>query len=499
MDDARNRSPLDDKQRQERERQELADAKANSLFSESTWSIDRALFWAATRDRNAMAEYFSSDDRAVFREVFRDDQLRAVSEHLNRLGTTSRATLDDLIKAARHGDISIEGRERGASSWTLINSGDWGGGESPGGLEIFENSDHGPYASDPDVRHRQVWNDLRVYREQVIDAFPEHEPDTKAQIHVSSPWADDEYARANREFQERPWWVRSTKETINDVLGDAANGLLSGAEVEAIARERGWPDPMSSWKADSPGVFEQDHWNFAMAVAWICWRRDDAVREVWPYWLERHYHWRKTTVDRLGPDGTQVRVRGQVLEPFDPSHATVFRSRSLARPKDSSHLPLPAISIEDGLRDLLSRLRAGDVDAIRRGTRVPPAEWLALTHDGYHNGPQYVGIRRDYALDWEILIPTFEVLKLWPKLLPNAGRGPGAEVPNKVWQDAFVSASAWYKAVGMDEARRKLLEESKTPSEATMAISAAKTWNADMPEKRQVKPSSLERSLRKRS
>jgi hypothetical protein len=256
--------PLDDEQRREKER-ELVAAKLHELFSEPIWTMDHALFWAATRDRQAMAEYFASAERAVFGATFRDMQFTVLVQHLNRHGIERRASLEDLVKAARHGAITIEGKKNSASEWTPIPSRDWAGGPSPGGLEISEDSVRGPYASEPEEPHRIVWKRLCVSRQQVMDAFPEHEPEST------------------------------------------------------------------------------------------------------------------------------------------PS---------------------------------------------------------------------------------------------------NADKALGAVVPNKAWQDAYVSASAWYKAVGMDEARKKLLYEGKTPSQATMAISAAERWNTDRPKDKHVKdvqPESLARSLRKRS
>lgn len=227
MDDARNRSPLGDKQRQKKERQDLALAKANNLFTETLWSIDRALFWAATRDRNAMAEYFSSSERAIFLETFSDGQLKNLVEHLNRLGTSRRASIDDLVEAARRGTVTIEGRENSASGWTPIHSGDWGGGESHGGLAVFDDSVRGPYASDPDIGPRKVWNDLRLPRQQVMDAFPE---------------------------QETPV-TPSTDGSAND-----------GPDPSQF-------DPMK----------EMD-WSLGMAVAWIAYRTVNRVREYWPRW-----------------------------------------------------------------------------------------------------------------------------------------------------------------------------------------------------------------------
>ena len=265
MDDAQERSAVCENQLQENERKELIAAKAHELFSEEFWYMDHALFWAATRDRQAMAEYFASAERAVFGATFRDMQFTVLVQHLNRHGIERRASLEDLVKAARHGAFTIEGKKNGASDWTVIPSRNWAGGLSPSGLHIFEDGARGPYASELETPHRTVWNELLVSRQQVMDAFPEHEPEST------------------------------------------------------------------------------------------------------------------------------------------PS---------------------------------------------------------------------------------------------------NADKALGAVVPNKAWQDAYVSASAWYKAVGMDEARKKLLDEGKTPSQATMAISAAERWNTDRPKDKHVKdvqPNSLARSLRKRS
>ena len=182
MADAEEQSAVCENQLKENERKELIAAKAQELFSEELWGMDHALFWAATRDRQAMAEYFASPERAVFGETFRDMQFAVLIHRLNRLGIERRASLEDLVKAARQGAIAIEGKKNGASDWTVIPSRNWAGGPSPGGLEIFENCARGPYASEPETPHRTVWTKLRVSRQQVMDAFPEQEPDPNRRL-----------------------------------------------------------------------------------------------------------------------------------------------------------------------------------------------------------------------------------------------------------------------------------------------------------------------------
>lgn len=132
-----------------------------------------------------------------------------------------------------------------------------------------------------------------------------------------------------------------------------------------------------------PNVLAADHWNFAMAVAWICWRSPDAAREVWPRWGE--------------------------LQSLNCCIATVFRLRS---PIDNVTAP-PAVSIDAAIADLLSRLRSGDIRASFRGEPIAPEQWLALSHDGYLDGPHYVGTNRFFASDWEILMLRSEILELW--------------------------------------------------------------------------------------
>lgn len=239
---------------------------------------------------------------------------------------------------------------------------------------------------------------------------------------ANSPWEDDEIVRANRRFHERPWWERSSGETIHDIIGDAMNGHFQPSEVAALAREKGWRDPLSTWKEGSPGIFAEDYWNFAMAIAWICWRSEDAAREVWPRWLEHHSFWRETRMTKPARDGTPALVMGCVPESYERSHATVSglrgRLRGRKNPGMALKLPDPTISLDQGISDLLSRLRAGDVHAVCRRENIPREQWLALTHDGYHDGPQYVGTGGEYALDWEILILKSEILELWREMSP---------------------------------------------------------------------------------
>lgn len=461
----------------EEERQALWDSTEQWLFGEQFWGIDHALFWAATRDRKAMAKYFAGGHSAETVAPTDPFRLTTLQLWLQERGR-AYAKIHDLETAARRGTITIEGQEDGEPVWKPIPSSHWAGGPSPGGLVILEDANRGPYAAVANqVPHRKVWTGLRVRRDQVTYAFPE-----------------DEIVRANQDYAGRAHWVRSSGQTIDDILGDAANGLLSESDVETIARKNGWPDPKSSWKEGSPGVFKQDHWNFAMAVAWICWRSDGAVREVWPRWLERHYFWRPSTVDRLGPDGTQVRVSGQVLEPFDDSMATVFRLRNLALSRQTPRLPPPAILIDQGIGDLLSRLRAGDVHAIWRGTVMSPEAWLALTHDGYHDGPQYAGKGGTYALDWEVLIPRFEILKWWR----DTSLGLDAGAHQSAWQCAFDSPSAWYVRDGELLALQELGVGGHVSARDSARWAEAE-WNRELPEtcKPAKWPSLLRASQRK--
>lgn len=155
-------------------RAELAAEMEAWLFKEPYWGIDHALYWAATRDRKRMGEYFSPRERTVFGNTFRDGLMYMAMLDAKKSEIATRADIADIESAARRGLLVIEGKPDESSGWQSIPHGDWGGGPSFGGLSLFDGY-AGPYAAAAGAVHKKIWINLRVRRQDVLRAFREGE------------------------------------------------------------------------------------------------------------------------------------------------------------------------------------------------------------------------------------------------------------------------------------------------------------------------------------
>jgi hypothetical protein len=232
---------------------------------------------------------------------------------------------------------------------------------------------------------------------------------------------------------------------------------------------------MSVFRAERslPDILAEDHWNFAMAVAWICWRRGDAARVVWPRWLE--------------------------LQSLNRGLATVFGLRNpidnVTASEPISTLAPPAVSIDDAIADLLSRLRKGDIGASFRGEPIARERWGLLTHEGYLDGPHYAGTNRLFACDWEILILRSEVLELWRDMSLPPAAPPVVERERDSTPKKWTSAAAWYRSEGRKAAEDKLKADGSRLTEGRIQRAASDVWNA-MPcnKDRKVNPGAFKKA-----
>lgn len=193
-----------------------------------------------------------------------------------------------------------------------------------------------------------------------------------------------------------------------------------------------------------------------------------------------------------GDNSPELNSQGELVRAIEAGHIAIF-----GRPLVGECLrPVRPIQAQlwrgaDGLR-----LCAGS-----------PASWLSDTFYATSNPP-------GPSVFYDLEVCRTALLRAFPAGDDQAqaqARAPNANPPPKQDQnpaeqstlpeetDAYASASAWYKAVGRDEARKELLDEGKTPTQATMAKRAAEKRNTDRPKDKPVLPKSLERSLRKRS
>lgn len=148
-------------------------------------------------------------------------------------------------------------------------------------------------------------------------------------------------------------------------------GDLTPSEAEAEAARLGIgplqtrPDPARY------NPMRQPWWTLPMAVAWIAYRTEDAVREWWPEYRAECTHW-------FDPDG-----QGQRLVPFPPASLTALR---IAEQLDdrTDRDPDYSMTVDEAIGALFSGLRGCCVEAtgiaLDTGMRehVPDLAWREL-------------------------------------------------------------------------------------------------------------------------
>lgn len=149
-------------------------------------------------------------------------------------------------------------------------------------------------------------------------------------------------------------------------------GDLTPSEAEAEAVQLGI-GPLQTRPDPAPyNPMRELWWTLPMAVAWIAYRTEDAVREWWPEYRAECTHW-------FDPDG-----QGQRLVPFPPASLTALR---IAEQLDdrTDRDPKYSMTVDEAIGALFSGLRCYDFDATgiasNTGLReqIPDLAWRELT------------------------------------------------------------------------------------------------------------------------
>lgn len=155
------------------------------------------------------------------------------------------------------------------------------------------------------------------------------------------------------------------------LVDDVFSGSLTPTQAEAEAARLGIgplqarPDP-SRYKP-----MRELWWTLPMAVAWIAYRTEDAVREWWPDYRAECTHW-------FDPDG-----QGQRLVPFSPASLTALR---IAEQLDdrTDRDPDYSMTVDEAIGALFSGMRSCCVETtgitLDMGQRehVPDLAWREL-------------------------------------------------------------------------------------------------------------------------
>ena len=191
-------------------------------------------------------------------------------------------------------------------------------------------------------------------------------------------------------------------------------GEISPADAESEAKRLGLDTLASEPDPNDYDPMREPFWTLPMAVAWIAYRTQDAVRNWWEEYRKQFSIWifRKW---RVGPDGPVY--EGHFLE--ERPRATLVRLQMLDAKRDDTDL----MSGAEAINELWLATQSGSLEATgidqETGRRVPiPAEhWHDLTWFE-ENGRDVIGAEpkrsRNTARYDDVIVPAKAVRERWP-------------------------------------------------------------------------------------
>ena len=207
--------------------------------------------------------------------------------------------------------------------------------------------------------------------------------------------------------------------TRDDLITMVQRGELAPADAESEARRLGLGPLTSERNPDYYDPMREPFWTLPMAVAWIAFRTQEAVRNWWDEYRKEFYLWnfRKW---RIAPDGPIK--EGHFLE--QRPNATLVRLQAVGAKRDQAD----SMSVAEAIGSLWLALRSGHLDATGidedTGKRVPipVQQWHDLTwfeekgRDAIRAKP-WPG--RNTARYSDVIVPAGAVCEQWPsKLTP---------------------------------------------------------------------------------
>tara|TARA_R110002124_G_scaffold183401_4_gene350798 strand:- start:21077 stop:22414 length:1338 start_codon:yes stop_codon:yes gene_type:complete len=208
----------------------------------------------------------------------------------------------------------------------------------------------------------------------------------------------------------------STKQQAQreDLFERAKYGKITGDEADTEAIRLGLgslshgPDPDEFRPESIP------QWTLPMAVSWIAYRSNNAVREVWNKYCEEcwDWHWRRW---RIGTDG-EVH-EGWFLEQraFPTLTLLEFMSAFHSIEGDSRPMIMSVSEAREALWVALGESMLPSTGIARNGggrVPIPPLEWLAMKplHSDHSDEVGRDGIGMEYA---DPLLPSGAMRHLW--------------------------------------------------------------------------------------
>jgi hypothetical protein len=208
--------------------------------------------------------------------------------------------------------------------------------------------------------------------------------------------------------------------TRDDLITKVQRGEMTPADAESEAKRLGLRSLASEPDPNDYDPMREPFWTLPMAVAWIAYRTQNAVRNWWDEYRKECWDWHFREW-RVGPDGPVH--QGHFLE--QPLKATLVLLKMTGVWPDQTGL----ISVAEAIDALWLVLQSGglEVTGINEdtGRRVPiPAEqWHDLTwfeekgRDVIHAKP---GAGHNTAHYSDVIVPAGAVCAQWPaRLMPT--------------------------------------------------------------------------------
>ena len=196
-------------------------------------------------------------------------------------------------------------------------------------------------------------------------------------------------------------------------------GRLTPNEAEAQAQKAGI-EPLAT--CPDPAHFDpiqEPFWTFTMAVAWIAWRTENAVREAWRKYCDEVWFFAKVEWRR---DPTGEIHSGWQLKQLGPSISRLYLLEALNNPDDGDAPLLLSVRGADAAlrRGLLEGSLTASAVHDQFGTRVeiPAVEWQDLKLAEANGEEALTGIAGAAAVHVHYLkptIPSAQITAKWPQ------------------------------------------------------------------------------------
>jgi hypothetical protein len=258
-------------------------------------------------------------------------------------------------------------------------------------------------------------------------------------------------AAKSKDANSGPHATRSATETqaLKDHLFQrAATGEITGEEADAEAERLGIgrlsskPDPADF----DPG--RQAHWTLPMTVAWIAYRRIDAVRGAWSEYCAEYWHWIWRRY-RVGFDGP-IR-EGWHLEPRH--RPTLVGLRLGAIVDELADDSPPKLSIKEAEESLWCCLSEGMIRAtgigLESGKRaeIAAVEWIELKPFETENGCDEVRLGPFGTGYRQVELPSKGVRLIWGEPKPPVSL-PDVKPPEGDGHMPLFFAALWIATAG---------------------------------------------------